>query len=71
MQNDHFYFCILDAIGIKFLKSGRFPKDILTKLTSTLSDALQHENLTIFHFDHPSHAKSQFLNRKQGILSIS
>ena len=71
MQNGHFYFCILDAIGISFLKSGRFPRDILTKLTSTLSDALQHENLTIFHFDHPSHAKSQFWDRKHGISLIS
>ena len=71
MQNDHFYFCTLDAVGISFLKSGRFARDILTKLKSTLSDALQHENLTIFNFDHPSHAKSHFLERKQGISSIS
>ena len=71
MQNCHFYFCTLDAVGISFLKSGRFARDILTKLKSTLSDALQHENLTIFNFDHPSRAKSQFLERKQGISSIS
>ena len=71
MQNCHFYFCTLDAVGISFLKSGRFARDILTKLKSTLSDALQHENLTIFNFDHPSHAKSQFLDRKQGISLIS
>ena len=71
MQNDHFYICTLDAVGISFLKSARFARDILTKLKSTLSDALRHENGTIFNFDHPSHAKSQFLERKQGISSIS
>ena len=71
MQNDHFYFCTLDAVGISFLKSGRFAGDILTKLKSTLSDALQYENLTIFNFDHHSHARSQFLERNLGILSIS
>ena len=71
MQNDHFYFWTLDAVGISFLKSGRFARDILTKLKSTLSDALRHENGTIFNFDHPSHAKSQFLDRKQGISLIS
>ena len=71
MQNGHFYFCTLDSVGISFLKSARFARDILTKLKSTLSDALQHENLTIFNFDYPSHAKSQFLERKQSISLIS
>ena len=71
MQNDHFYFWTLDAVGISFLKSGRFAKDILTKLNHTLSDALQLENFTILNFDHPSYAKSPFLERKQDISSIS
>ena len=71
MQNGHFYFWTLDAVGISFLKSGRFARDILTILKSTLSDALQHENLTISNFDHPSHAKSQFWQRKHGISLIS
>ena len=71
MQNSHFYFCTFDAIGISFLKSGRFAKDILTQLNHTLSDALQLENFTILNFDHPAHAKSPFLERKQDISSIS
>ena len=54
----NFYFCTLDAVGISFLKSGRVAKDILTKLKSTLFDALQHENLTISNVIHPSHAQS-------------
>ena len=54
MQNDHFYFWTLDAVGISFLKSCRFGKKILTKLNHTLSDALQLENLTIFNVDYPS-----------------
>ena len=66
MQNSHFYFCTLDAVGISFLKSGGFARDILTKLKSTLSDALQHENLMIFNFDYPSLAKSQFLDPNGG-----
>ena len=61
MQNDHFYFWTLDAVGISFLKSGRFTRDILTEVNHTLSDALQLENSTILNFDHPSDAKSQFL----------
>ena len=71
MQNDHFYFWTLDGFGISFLESGRFAKDTLTKLNHTLSDALQLENLTILNFEHPSHAKSLFLERKQDSSSIS
>ena len=71
MQNDHFYFWTLDAVGISFLKSGCFTRDILTKVNHTLSDALQPQNLRILNFDHPSRAKTPFLERKQDISSIS
>ena len=30
MQNGHFYFCTPDIVGIRFLKSGDFARDILT-----------------------------------------
>ena len=61
MQNGHFYFCTPDIVGIRFLKSGHFAWDILTIFQNTLHAMLFCKKLSIFSFDHPSHAKLQFL----------
>ena len=57
MQNGHFYFCTPDVVGIRFLKSGDFARDILTTFQNTLRYLLFYEKLVFFSFDHTSHVK--------------
>ena len=63
MQNDDFYFWTLDAVGISFLKSGRFAKEILTKLKIIKSLQKSASDSVFFNFVRMSLAKRPLLRK--------